>query len=99
MTRAAALARLIEGKHPTLSADEFVSAVLDRLASDDRRAIPFYRVRELCPPLTKRYVHALIDSGELRACKLGGLLLIEADSVRAWLATAIPYAARRKAAR
>ena len=51
---------------------------------DDDRAIPYFRIKELCPPLTKPHVRKLIASGVLRAIKRNGVVLIEANSVREW---------------
>ena len=60
-------------------------AEASRLLADTQRAIDYYRVRELCPPLSKTTVYRLLHQGKLRAIRLDGFLLIEGASVREWI--------------
>ena len=55
--------------------------------------MPYYRVRELCPPFTKPKVFQLLHDGRLRAVKLDGLLLIERESLEELLRGAVPWGA------
>jgi excisionase family DNA binding protein len=73
------------------TATRLLAQILDRLDSDKRRPIPYYRVRELCPPLSKATVLRLVRSGDFRAIKCGSLLLIEAKSVDEWIASGKPW--------
>ena len=51
-----------------------------------------YRVREICQEIgvSKSYVFQLIQQGHLIGYKLNGVLLIDAESYQAWLASAEP---------
>ena len=66
-----------------------------RREDDDQAKRPrFVRVRTLVEQtgLSKSSIHSALRSGRLRAVKLNGAVLIDADSVEAWLTTARPYA-------
>lgn len=66
----------------TQTAEQILARVLDRLETPgEGRAFPFYRIRELCPPLSKSTVLRMIQRGELRAVRFKGMTLIEAASV------------------
>lgn len=55
------------------------------------RAIPYYRVRELCPPFSKSCVFRLLRHGQLKAIRVGRVLLIDGESVRQLLESADQY--------
>jgi len=63
------------------TAARVLSEILARLESDKGRPIPWFRVRELCPPFSKPKVYELLKSGRLRAVRLDGIVLVEAGSV------------------
>ena len=82
-------------RHSSLTTKEFVRAILTRMERDDSRPIDFYRIRELCPPLTKQWVLARLKTGELQARRLHGLTLITGDSLRRLLASAKSWRSAR----
>ena len=55
------------------------------------RLLPYVRVAELCPPLTRGYVNGLIRAGVLRAVRYNGLLLIERASVEEFVKSFKPW--------
>ena len=70
-------------------------AILTRMKRDDSRPIDLYRIRELCPPLTKQWVLARLKNRDLEAKRLLGLTLITGDSLRRLLASARPWRSAR----
>ena len=52
-----------------------------------------YRVREIMAEtgVSKPYIFSLLKSGELVGRKAGGVLLIEGQSYREWLESAVPW--------
>ena len=68
-------------RHPEISVDEFVRAVLDRMQSPERRVIPYYRLVELTPPFSKTWIRDRIADGTLKTGRLFGLTLIDGDSL------------------
>lgn len=76
---------------PEVTAQEILDEILDRLVSDTDRPVPYYRVRELCPPFSKPFVFTLLREGKLRGVKLGGVLLIERQSLEELLKSAEPW--------
>ena len=61
---------------------KILSEILDRLDSDDRRALPYFRIKELDPPFTRSFVVGLIKEGRLKARKFGRITLIPESSLR-----------------
>ena len=78
-------------KHPELTAEEFVTEVYKRLESDDRRAVDYYRRRELSPPFSRTWIDARLADGSLQAVRLRGLTLIRGPSLRKLLQSASPW--------
>lgn len=73
---------------------EILTEILDRVARSERPVIPYCRVRDLTPPhgpLSKPTVFRMLNAGQLRAVRVGGLLLIEIASVRELVANAEPW--------
>ena len=78
-------------RHPDLDPEEFIREILDRMARDDRRPVPYYRKSELCPPFSRGWIDARLDDGTLQAVKLRGLVLVTGESLRSLLASAEPW--------
>ncbi len=73
--------------------ERVVREVLDRVAP---QGVPrFLRVRQVCDCTctSKPHILAAIKSGELRAVKLRGVLLVPVDAYTEWIATAVPVRA------
>ena len=74
-------------------ATKIVAEILQRIDRDAERIVPYCRVNDLIPPFSKPSIYRWLDEGLLRAVKLGGITLIEIESVHELLKTAEPWKA------
>lgn len=91
------LAELLDARDDGATEREVVAHAVERL-HESRRAIDFFRPRELSPPLSRSTIYSLLNNGTLRAVRLEGLTLIEGASLRAWLAQGVPWVPRGRPA-
>ena len=70
--------------------------VLERMTRDEGRVVDYYRIRELTPPFSKGWVFQCLRSGDLRGVRLGKVLLMPGESIRALLARAVPWTPARE---
>ncbi len=75
-------------KHPEITPEAFIQSVLDRMSRDESRPVDYYRVAELCPPFSKKWIDDRLRGGELEAVTLHGVKLITGPSLRAFLQSA-----------
>ncbi len=71
-----------DGRDESVSVDDFMSNALELSEPRSERAVDYYRIGEICPPFSKSWVVRKLHAGDLRAVRVGGVVLITGQSLR-----------------